>query len=81
MWYNYNITLSIEEVVASNPVLEYGDKYTGYQEYKERNTIPITFTTTGKNLIHTKYPSRTSNGITFTVNSDWTITTSGTSTA
>ena len=79
MWYD-PAELTIEQVIESNPIIEYGDKHTEFQKYIERNIIPVTFTTTGKNLIHTKYPSRTASGITFTVNSDWTVTTSGTST-
>lgn len=54
---------------------------TEYKPYVPIKTIPIEMKTIGKNLVHTKYPSRTANGITFTVNADWTITVNGTATA
>lgn len=55
-------------------------RQTSYTPYKSINTFPIEMKTIGKNLIHTKYPSRTATGITFTVNSDYTVTVNGTAT-
>lgn len=80
MWYHSG-GLSINDVIASCPMLEYGEKATAFEPYKAPSIIPIALTATGKNLIHTKYPSREASGITFTVNADWSITTSGTASA
>lgn len=64
-----------------NISINYPSIHNGYMSYTEENVVPVTLSATGKNLIHTKYPSRESSGITFTVNADWSITTSGTATA
>lgn len=86
-----NIRISISgassgySLTISDAQLEKGSTATSFAPYS--NICPISGWTganvyrTGKNLIYPKYSGRTNNGITYTVNSDGTITTSGTATA
>lgn len=82
----YSVTdhrdLSVLQETVSNIQIEEGSVVTEYEPYIDPSTVTIT--ASGKNLLsypYTNGETKTTNGITFTVNADRSVTATGTATA